>query len=99
MTINVIISQKSIYIYELHINRYDFLIAISDTLPQYERWDGWSGSIGKELLRAADLSEEKEDLFKFENDESWIMRYERELVYFILCELNFELVLRFLYTV
>lgn len=58
-----------------------------------------SGSIGKELLRAADLSEEKEDLFKFENDESWIMRYERELVYFILCELNFELVLRFLYTV
>lgn len=49
--------------------------------------------------RVADLSEEKEDLFKFENDESWIMRYERELVYFILCELNFELVLRFLYTV
>lgn len=49
--------------------------------------------------RVADLSEEKEDLFKFKNDESWIMRYERELVYFILCELNFKLVLRFLYTV
>ena len=33
------------------------------------------------------------------NDEWWIMNYEHELVYFILCGLNFELVLRFLHTV